>query len=90
MRALALLLFATAVHASEPMCGTGPENDQRIVAARESVRERGGIRTLATAPAPILRDGAFYIQNDETLTPAYRPFDLAGQSLVFTPSGTSA
>jgi len=90
MRALALLLFAATLQASEPMCGTGPENDQRILAARESVRERGGIRTLATAPAPILREGAFYIQNDETLTPAYRPFNLAGQSLVFTPSGTSA
>ncbi|HEX8408068.1 MAG TPA: hypothetical protein VF883_04350 [Thermoanaerobaculia bacterium] len=95
MRVLALLLFATTLQAAElpfdaSMCGTSPENDLHIRAARERVRERGGIRTQATPPAPLLREGAFYVQNDETLTPGYRPFDLAGQSLVFTPAGNSA
>jgi hypothetical protein len=77
------LLLAVNLQATEPMCGTSPENDLRIRAARERVRER--VRTHAT-PAATVRDGAFYIQNDESITPGYRPFDLEGQSLVFTPA----
>ena len=79
-----LLLLSTLLHAAEPMCGTSPETDLRIQAARERSRER--VRSLAT-PAATVREGAFYVQNDETITPGYHPFDLEGQSLRFTPAG---
>ena len=81
---LSLLLLTTTLRAAEPMCGTSPENDLRIRAVHERSRER--IRTLAT-PAALVRDGAFYVQNDETVTPGYRPFDLEGQTLSFTRAG---
>jgi hypothetical protein len=82
-----LLLFALPIQAIEPMCGTSPENDARIRAA--DARSRGGVRAMA-APEITLREGAFYIRNNETITTGYRPFDLTGQSLVFTPSGSGA
>jgi hypothetical protein len=84
---LSLLLLATTVQAAEPMCGTSPENDLRIRALHD--RPRGSVRTLAgSTPDVVVRDGAFYLPNDEAITPGYRPFDLEGQSLVFTPAGT--
>ena len=82
-----ILFVALSTRASEPMCGTSPENDARVRAA--DARVRGGVRTLA-APEITLRDGAFTIRNNEAITAGYRPFDLTGQSLVFTPSGSDA
>lgn len=68
------------------MCGSSAENDARVRAAH--ARARSGVRSLAV-PEVTLRDGAFYLRNDDTITAGYRPFDLAGQSLVFTPSGSN-
>src|SRR5688572_21180036 len=89
--ALSILLFATTLlSASEPMCGTSSENDLRVLALHERTRQR--LTSLAVDPTrpATLREGAFHLQNDETITPGYRPFDLAGQSLVFTPEGNAA
>lgn len=86
MAVLSLLMTVPFAMADQPFCGTGPETDARIRAARERVGGRGGVRTLAATPAPMVREGAFYIQNNESITPGYRPFDLDGQSLVFTPA----
>jgi hypothetical protein len=85
-----LLLCATSVHASQPLCGTSVENDERVSALHERTRAR--LASLATDPSRpvLLRDGAFHLQNDETITAGYRPFDLAGQSLVFTQAGSEA
>ena len=84
------LLFAVTARAAEPMCGTSPENDLRVRGIHERTRAR--ISSLATESTrtATLREGAFYLQNDDTITPGYRPFDLAGQSLVFTRSGDAA
>jgi len=84
------LLFAVTARAAEPMCGTSPENDLRVRRIHERTRAR--IASLATESTrtATLREGAFYLQNDDTITPGYRPFDLAGQSLVFTPAGDAA
>ena len=85
---LSLLLLTTTLRApvvsGQPMCGTSPENDLRVRAVHERSRER--VRTLAT-PAATVREGAFYVQNDENITPGYRPFDLEGQTLHFTRLG---
>lgn len=69
------------------MCGSSPENDARLRTL--DARERGKVRTTAV-PEISLRDGAFYIRNNEVITPGYRPVDLIGQSLVFTPAGDGA
>ncbi|HVE72864.1 MAG TPA: hypothetical protein VNI54_15970 [Thermoanaerobaculia bacterium] len=79
-----LLLTVFTLHATEPMCGTSPENDFRVRALHE--RAGGGIRTLATSTA-LVRDGAFYVPTDDAITPGYRPFDLEGKTLVFTRLG---
>jgi hypothetical protein len=82
---LSLLLLPSALRALDaPLCGTGPENDLRVRAARERTRDR--VRTQAAKTAT-LREGAFYVQNDEAITPGYRPFDLEGQTFLFTPAG---
>lgn len=85
---LSLLFLATSVlHAIDaPMCGTSPENDARIRAVHERTREGGRVRSLAAKTAT-LREGAFYVQNDEEITAGYHPFDLEGQTLRFTPAG---
>ncbi|HET8774260.1 MAG TPA: hypothetical protein VFP80_10730 [Thermoanaerobaculia bacterium] len=85
-----VLLLASAIHAGEPMCGTSPENDRRAAALHERTRARIASSGVADTRAALLREGAFYVQNDETITPGYRPFDLDGQSLVFTPAGNAA
>lgn len=85
---LSLLLLTTplraALAAGEPMCGTSPENDARIRAIHERTRDK--VRTQAAKTAT-LRDGAFYVQNDDDITPDYRPFDLEGKTLFYTPVG---
>ncbi|HET8774261.1 MAG TPA: hypothetical protein VFP80_10735, partial [Thermoanaerobaculia bacterium] len=97
MRALLpwFLLLATSLHAlrsyaSDPLCGTSAANDARVSAIHEGTRAR--LASLAADPSrpATLREGAFYLQNDPTITADYRPFDLGGQSLVFTPSGVDA
>jgi hypothetical protein len=89
---LSLLLCASTLRAGEPMCGTHPENDRRVRALHERTRERiasDGTGSSAARPAK-LRDGAFYIENNQDFTAGYRSFDLAGQSLVFTRAGNAA
>ncbi|HUR80218.1 MAG TPA: hypothetical protein VM733_05605 [Thermoanaerobaculia bacterium] len=81
-----LLFLATSLRAADPMCGTSPENDQRVRAVHETSHQR--VRSLAERTVAI-RDGAFYVQNDDSITPGYHPFDLAGQSLDFTRLGTT-
>lgn len=72
------------------MCATGPANDERLRALRERPRSRARIAANGEA-GPVVRDGAFYLQVDDVVTPGYHPFDLAGQSLVFEPrNGTFA
>ena len=92
MRPLLPLVFllATSLHAHQPMCGTSPETDERVRAA--DAKTRAHLSLLATDPSrpATLREGAFYVQNDITITPGYRPFDLQGQSLVFTPASGDA
>jgi hypothetical protein len=91
MRAiLASFLFAAAVQASQPLCGTSPENDARLRAVHERTQARIASNAVPDTRAALLREGAFYVRNDETITPGYRPFDLDGQSLVFTPAGAAA
>ena len=72
------------------MCGTSPANDARVLAIHERTRDRLASLAVDPARAATLRDGAFYLQNDETITAGYRPFDLIGQSLLFTPSGSES
>ena len=83
---LLLLLSGTTLRADQ-LCGTSAGNDARVLAVHERTRAR--IASLAADPsrAATVREGAFYIQTDDTITPGYRPFDLGGQSLVFTPAG---
>lgn len=91
MRAiLASFLCAAAVQAGQPLCGTSPENDARIRALHERTQARIAANAVPDTRAALLREGAFYVRNDETITPGYRPFDLDGQSLVFTPAGNAA
>ncbi len=87
---LSLLLLAPTLHAGEPMCGTTPRNDRRVRAVHEQTRERVAANAIDTARGATLREGAFYVQNNELFTAGYRPFDLGGQSLVFTRAGNSA
>jgi hypothetical protein len=83
-----LFLLAIPLHATEPMCGTSRANDERVQAIHERTRAR--IASHAEERTATVRDGAFYLQNAPTITDNYRPFDLGGQSLVFTPSGNDA
>lgn len=87
---LSLLLFASAIHAAEPMCGTSPENDLRVRGVHERTRARIASNAVVPPRVATLREGAFYLQNDELITPGYRPFDLGGQTLVFTRAGNDA
>ena len=84
------ILLSLLLASGEPMCGTHPANDARVLAIHERTRQR--IASLAVDPsrAATLREGAFYVENDETITPGHRGFDLHGQTLVFTPSGSAA
>ena len=88
--AVSLLLLASPLFAGELLCDAGPENDRRALALHQRTRER--LASLADDPsrAALLRNGAFHLPADETITPGHRPFDLAGQSLVFTPAGSEA
>ncbi len=82
-----LFLLAGMALAEQPMCGTSAENDARL----RAMRERRRLRFEAHAsPAATLRDGAIYLQADESLVAGYRPFDLDGVSLVFEPRGPSS
>jgi hypothetical protein len=83
---LALLVLAASARAAEPMCGTSPENDQRI----HAIHARSRVRADAELPAAQVRDGAFYVRDSEMFTPGARLFDLDGQTLVFTPDGNAA
>lgn len=93
LRLLSLLLWSAplAFAGDELGCGTTPENDLRVRAVHERVLAQRDVRARvepsAAAKAPQLRDGAFYLEADEDIVPGYRPFDLAGQSLVFEPRG---
>jgi hypothetical protein len=93
MRAILLTLmcaWAMALQADQPMCGTSPANDRRVRAVHQRTRARIAANALPDTRQALLREGAFYVPNDETITPGYRPFDLDGQSLVFSPAGNSA
>lgn len=83
---LSLFLVSQALHASEPLCGTSPENDLRVRAVHQQSRQK--VRVLAE-PEVQVREGAFYVGNDASITPGYRPFDLEGTSLLFTPAGAA-
>ncbi|HWS71274.1 MAG TPA: hypothetical protein VN605_04140, partial [Thermoanaerobaculia bacterium] len=84
--ALVLLLQVPAV-AQIPWCGTGGATSQRAaaigkwVAAREAARLGKGGDPIAS-----VSDSIVVLQSDDRNTPFRRPFDLAGRSLVFTPS----
>jgi hypothetical protein len=85
-----LLLFPSAHLAGDPLCGTSPANDARLRALHERPgRERSPIISHATAAPPLLRDGAFYLGNDDAISFGTRRFDLAGQSLLFEPQDVS-
>ncbi|HYH07252.1 MAG TPA: hypothetical protein VEK11_09375 [Thermoanaerobaculia bacterium] len=88
-----LWIAAPTVFADELGCGTSVENDLRVRALHERVvkqrASRPRLEANATAKLPQLQDGAFYIEADEEIVPGYHPFDLAGQSFVFEPRGTS-
>jgi len=91
MRAILVsLVFASALHAGEPMCGTGPANDLRVRETHERTRARIAANEMVDTRAATLREGAFYVESDETITAGYRRFDLHDQSLVFTPAGDAA
>jgi hypothetical protein len=79
-------LFVVAI----TLCGTSPANDEHIRQIHERTHAR--IASLSEDPsrAATLRDGAFYLPTDPTITADYRPFDLQNQSLVFTPAGNDA
>ncbi|HEX6097107.1 MAG TPA: hypothetical protein VF432_12335 [Thermoanaerobaculia bacterium] len=85
-----LFLLAIPLQAIEPMCGTSRANDERVQAIHEQTRARIASDTDQPPRKPTVRDGAFYLQNDASIAANYRPFDLAGQSLVFTPAGNDA
>ena len=87
--AVSLFLLAAPLFAQTdvPQCATSPANDARLQALHERVAMQQRLAPQAAAAAPELRDGAFYLAGDEQLVPGYRPFDLEGQSLTFTPSG---
>jgi hypothetical protein len=72
------------------MCGTGPATDRRVAAIHARTQARLASLAGDSSRAATLREGAFYLQTDETITAGYRPLDLIGQSLVFTPSGGDA
>ena len=87
---LPLLVVAVVAYADEPMCGTGPENDERLRALHERPRDRSRLAANAES-VPSVHDGAFYLPVDDIVNPGYRPFDLLNQSLVFEPrNGTFA
>ncbi|HEX6097108.1 MAG TPA: hypothetical protein VF432_12340 [Thermoanaerobaculia bacterium] len=93
MRAILLTLMCAwgmALRADQPMCGTSPATDRRVRAVHERTRARIAASALPDTRRALLREGAFYVPNDETITPGYRPFDLDGQTLVFTPAGNDA
>lgn len=83
-----LLLAATfSLHADDPLCATSEANDARVRALHERTLARPRIVPNASTPA-IVRDGAFYLGVDDRIAYGYRPFDLAGRSLVFEPRGS--
>lgn len=84
-----LLLASLAAAADDDMCGTGPENDRAVRALHERVRAQERVHTNE-APAASVRDGAIYLQADESIAPGYHPFDLGGKTLLFEPRGASS
>ena len=85
-----MILLAPASHAGELVCGTTPANDARVRAVHERTRARIASNALDDTRAALLREGAFYVQNDPTITPGQNAFDLHGRTLVFTPAGDDA
>lgn len=85
--ALTLLVVAAPVSA-QWICGTGPATERHVSAARgRKARMPMADATPGTRTISVRDDGTFLVPNDATLTSGSRPFDLAGQSLVFEPSG---
>lgn len=84
---LLTLTFTAALFAGELTCGTSDANDARVRALHERTATRPRLMENAVEK-PWLRDGAFYLGVDDRIAPNYRPFDLAGQSLVFEPRGS--
>ncbi|HEX8252356.1 MAG TPA: hypothetical protein VF846_04335 [Thermoanaerobaculia bacterium] len=72
------------VGAAELNCGTSRENDARIAALHARTQERARLSANAVVRTTAV-NGAMYLQANQAVTPDYRPFDLEGQSLVFTP-----
>jgi hypothetical protein len=88
MRRFALLLLLVFVATSltgDELCGTSEANDLRIRALHERPIARDRVASNAASAPALLREGAFYVQADERIAPGYNKFDLAGQSLIFTP-----
>lgn len=78
------LLGSAADTTADLQCATSPENDRRIAALHARPRAQARLAANAVA-APTLRDGVIYLPANDEVTPGYRPFDLAGESLVFRP-----
>lgn len=76
--------------AEHPFCGTSPVNDARARALHARMQREAKPLAGPQARTIVERDGTFVVPNDAAIAPGYRPFDLEGQSLVFTPAGASA
>ncbi|HYI07668.1 MAG TPA: hypothetical protein VEK57_01235 [Thermoanaerobaculia bacterium] len=83
--AVGLVGSAAGIQAAELQCATSPENDRRIAALHARPREQARVAAGAVAAPPALRDGVIYLPANDEVTPGYRPFDLAGESLLFRP-----
>ena len=81
----ALPLFAQ----HDDTCGTTPELREftREVAAWSTARARLAASKGLPQTTAALKDDVIYLSADDTNVPYRRPFDLAGRTLVFTPSG---
>ena len=79
-----LLAFATIAWGQQPMCGASAEQEEAIRALHARTSKLALPRASSVAT---VRDGAFYMQADERIAFGGRPFDLGGQSLVFSPRG---
>lgn len=83
-----LILFAGVVQAGEPMCGTSPEHEAWLRSVLARPHEPGRVAAHG-ASAPVLRNGAIYVQSDGAILRGDRPFNLDEQSLVFEPIGAT-
>ncbi len=83
---VAFTVIAAAVEAqSQFRCPSPSDVRARLATAREQIAARRSHALDVVSPAPVEQDGLYVVNGDSRVLSDSNPFDLEGQTLLFTP-----